>query len=330
MNAQYKIEKINPGEISDIARLHAVCFNGRDNVDFFKWKYFENPAGDAFCLAVKDSGNIVGSCVMIPEEFYVFGERKKIYKCCDLMIHPKYRRQGLSTRLAFSLNECLKKEGPLFLYTLCGKNATPTFLKNKWTKFCDVDIYFKHRKQLSVKFFFEKIKRLFNNNTLRHISSVSGLCKDYRFSSDDAKIRIAKDERYLGWRLRDPRYTYKIIGYYDNDVLKGYISYNAGINDVLYIVDLDSGGGDAKIIEALVSAAELDAHKSGHRLVIALAFKDSIFQKTIKRNNYLRNPFGRGPLKSTMDFNILVEETHDKKIFNKSNWDVYSINYDDI
>ena len=330
MDNRYKTKKIDYKEIDKIAQLYTICFSRTKSVNFFKWKYFDNPTGEALCLAVKDDGNIVGSCVMIPEEFYVFGKKMKIYKCCDLMVHPQYRRQGISTKLISSLSEHLKQSGPLFLYTLCGKNATPGFLKNQWLKLDDVSYYFKHKNQLKVKFFFNRLEKLYNRRILRQINSISDLCKNYKFKIDDTKIHIVKDEKYFRWRLKNPRYKYNIIGYYEKDILNGYIIYNIGIKNNTYIIDLEADNNNAKIINTLLTSVELASYKSNHKLVIALTIKDGIFQRLIKKNKYIRNPFRKGPLTSIMDFNILIDEMYGNKAFNKSNWNIYPLNYDAI
>lgn len=330
MANNYKIEKINYEGIDKIIRLYTLCFGRIKDANFFKWKYFDNPAGEALCLAANYDGNTIGSCVMIPEEFYVFGKKMKIYKCCDLMVAPEYRKKGVSSKLVFSLIDQLRQAGHLFLYTLCGKNATPSFRKNKWLKLDDVRYYFKHRNQYRVKFLFNEFERLYTEGILRQIDPHIDLCKNYNFKIDVNKIRNVRDERFLRWRLKNPYNKYNSVGYYEKDVLKGYVIYNAGINNNIYLIDLEADNEDLEIIKTLLAAVEFAACKSNRRLIIVLAVKDTGLERLIKNNGYLINPFSRGPLTSLLDFNILIDETYGNEVFSKSKWDISGLNYDDI
>jgi hypothetical protein len=331
MNSDYKIEKISCGEVDKIAELYKICFGREAIAGLFKWKYSDNPAGEILLSAVKFNGAIVGFCVMIPENFHIFGEKKLIYKCADLMVHPCHRRKGLSTDLVLFLCENLKKSGRLFLYTLCSKNATHSFLKNKWSKSGNIYNYFKHNRQIKAELLFTRPEMLHKKGILRPINSVLDLCRDYKINVNEDRVNIVKDEKYLKWRLSDPRHKYNIIGYYDDEALKGYAVYSLGNNNIAYIIDIETfKGSDQKIGSALLSAIELSALKAGQRALIGLAAEGSAFQEMVKKNRYIRNPFQKGPLSSILDFNILVDEAYGARARDRANWDIRPINYDGI
>jgi GNAT superfamily N-acetyltransferase len=330
MRNTYTISNIDRKEIDMVAELYKACFGRDAGVDLFTWKYLNNPGGEALSLAVRCDADIVGSCVMIPENVYVFGKKKKIYKCADLMVHPEHRRKGLSVALIRSLCERLKQDEPLFLYTLCSKNVTPGFVKNKWIKLGDVYSYFKHTGQCKIKFLFNHVRKLYEKGILKQIYPFSNLCKEYKFKIDEMRIGIVKDESYLCWRLSDPRYRYSIIGYYEDSELKGYIIYNVGIHDIVYIVDVEAYNDDARILKVLINAVEAVACEFHRRLIVALATDGSNFQKTIKRNHYVRNLFSKGPLSSIMDFNILIDNVYDDRAQERLCWDIRPMQYDGI
>lgn len=329
MTDEYKIEKSNTNEIGAIARLYSRCFGREESVDFFKWRYLENPAGQAVCLVARHNKDIVGSCAMIPENFYVFGEERRLYKCCDLMVDSGHRNHGLAKKLIGSSAEYLKQSGPIFLYTLSGA-STHLFLKNHWLKLGNFNQYFKHRAQLKIKFIFRNVEYLYKKGILRTISSVRDICKDYIFKIDNTDIHIAKDEKYLLWRLGDPRYKYKIIGYYENNTLRGFIIYNNGIGGNDYIIDMEIASDDSRVKKALLDAIEFSTYKSGHKLIMALALENSSFQKLISINRYMRNPFRRGPLPSIRGLHVLIDSSYDAEALKGLHWNVYSSNYDDI
>jgi|GEM_PF-2079127 len=331
MCADYKIEKIGPEDIGKVSQLYKICF-GRDmGIDLLKWKYFQNPDGESLLLGAKFNGNIIGSCVMLPETFSIFGKPKKVYKCADLMVSPDHRNKGLAGGLIQSLCEDLKKKEPLFLYTMCSKTATRSFRKNNWIKLGDLYTYFKHNSQLKVESLFTNPGRLYRKGILRPINSISELCVERNFSVNENMISTIKGESYLGWRLGDPRYKYSIIGYYDKDILAGYAVYGLGPRNIAYLIDINVNDHDnAQAVRALLDAVEFNALKTNRRLLIALALEGSAFQKVVKKGNYMRNPFSKGPLTSIMDFNIFTDEAYGEKARNRANWDILPINYDGI
>ncbi len=330
MSNKYIIEKLSCNETYKIAPLYSISFGKATSANAFKWKYFDNPSGKPLCLGAKDKENLIGAFTLVPEDFYVFGDKSKVYKCNDLMVHPEYRGQGLGSKLVRSVSEHLKQSGSLFIYTFCAKYVSPFFFNNKWQKLYDVEYFFKHKAHLKAKFVFKKFEKLFNNRTLRRIKSISELCKNYEFKIDNTKIHIIKDEKYFNWRLKDPRFKYDIIGYYKRNSLEGYIIYNSGINNNKFIIDLEAQNGNLGIINTLISSVEFSAYNNYNKSVIALTVKGSPFQKLIKKNKYIRNPFHKGPLTSTMDFNILINSNYNDELSNKLNWDIYPLSYDAV
>ena len=51
----------------------------------------------------------------MPEDVFVFAERRTIYKCTDLMVHPAHQRRGLAKRIIDLLNYLTR---PFFPYSL--------------------------------------------------------------------------------------------------------------------------------------------------------------------------------------------------------------------
>lgn len=326
----FEIKKIGANEAEKISHLYRLSFGRERDPAFFRWKYFENPAGDALCMAAFHGAEVLGSCVMIPEDFFVFGDKLKIYKCCDLMVSPWHRKKGISTSMVSSLVENLRQNGPLFLYTLCGKNATGGFLRNRWSMLDGVGYYFLHKCQFRVKRLFSDPGRLYEKGILRKIDSIADLCKNYNFDIDRSKIHNARSRRYLEWRLGNPHYSYAITGYFEAGAMAGYVICNDSAGSNTYIIDLQAYKNDPRVIGALLTGVESAAYSSGKRMVMALAVKKTVFQRRLRRNMYFNNPFHKGPLSSLLDFNILIDNVHPSRAREQANWDLLSLNYDDI
>ena len=130
--------------------------------------------------------------------------------------------------------------------------------------------------------------------------------------------------------MGNPYYEYNITAYYEEGAAKGYVIYNTGVDNNTYIIDLEAYGNNPTVIKTLLAAVELFTYKSGRRLIIALTVKGTVFQESIKKNNYLNNPFSKGPLASIIDFNILIDSSYGKEVLDKATWDIRPLNYDDI
>ncbi|MBF0363025.1 MAG: GNAT family N-acetyltransferase [Oligoflexia bacterium] len=330
---EYKIKRILVEDVHKVAELYNICFSREKNTEFFRWKYFENPVEHAKCSIALHGEKIVGSCVLIPEDFFVFGKNMRVYKCCDLMTHPQHRKRGLSTKLINDVTMTVKQSGPVFFYTLCSKNATGAFLKNKWVMSAEVRYHFKHISQIKLQVAFRKlIKRKKNIGNIRVIDSISDLYNGFKIkhtNNGNDNIQLYKDEKYLKWRLGNPFYNYCILGYFQDDAIKGYLIYNKGINNNIFIIDLETKDNNLQIANLLLNHLESIASEN-NKSVLALTIKDTYFQKLIQENGYICNPFRRGPLTSILDFNVFIDEDQDRRSLQKEMWSIHPLNYDDV
>lgn len=330
ISGKYTLEKAERNDLEQIAVIFSKCFGVIGTEKFFQWKYFENPAGEAFCLLVKYKSNIVGSYAMVPEDFSVFGKQKKIFKACDLMILPEHRSWGTASSLISGLTERLSNSGPLFLYVLSFEATAPLLLKNNWKKIDSVGRYFKASALMNIDFISRSTESLYRDGTLREISSIKTLMSIRSFKDNASGIRIIKSREYLQWRLSDPRHTYRITGYFKDGCLRGSIICNAGIGEADYLIDLDLTDKDKEVATALLDAAYYQSSKSGRKLIIAVTNLSSTLNSYLVSNGYLRNPFQFGPLPDEIGLYALVDDAHGNQCLNKNNWDIYPDSYDGI
>lgn len=327
MTDNYSVEKLLFEELDKLTALKTLCFGTKTNPDFFKWRYFDNPDGEAYCLIIKHKNQIVGSCAIAPEKFIVFGVQKTIYKYADLMIHPEHRSKGLAAMLVNQLAKDLKQMQEQFLYTFCGNNSAPSFVKNGWTKIGNVNYYFKTKYTLAIKHLFNNPKTLFDSGILKETENYTDFFKGYQFITNENEVHLVKSKEFFEWRLRDPRFSYKLIGYYENENLIGYAIYNCSFKKFSFIVDIEAPNKD--IYKKLINAIEYKSLKGGFKFVFALALDSSPFHKILRKSIFQFNPLKRGPLHSLMNVFILNDNS-DKRLTNKKIWNLYTIHYDDI
>ncbi|MBF0328706.1 MAG: GNAT family N-acetyltransferase [Nitrospirae bacterium] len=324
--SEYIVQNLNIQHISQMADLYFLSCKKQLKPELIKWKYFDNPAGEAILKGIFLNEELIGSGAMVPEKVNVLSEKKVVYKCTDLMIHPAHQGKGLGTLITLSLKDQVQLLNPIFCYTLCSKKATSVFLKNGWLNVGELIYYFKPKILLEISnLFYNKI-----NPTIRIYDSINGLFDNYQFRNDSTKISLEKSADFLKWRMLNPRFNYKIICHYENNMINGYLIYSLGKSGFLNIVDMESIYEDKIVFELLLKALEIEACKRDYRGIVAITFETNYFDKMLVNNNYIKNPFKIGPMHSQLDFNIFTQENRLDKSLSLSNWEIYSINYDDV
>lgn len=321
----YSYRLLTAQDLQAINELFLASFGYNANERLFEWKYFSNPSGNALVAGAFIEGKLVGSGAMIPEKLLVENSETTVYKCTDLMTHPKHQQRGISKKVnELLLSEVNNTDAP-FCYTLCSKISTRSFIRNNWTFLAEVVYYFKPRVYL-------QISNLFRQNLSSSVSvqRISDKMKpEFVGSSDDNKIRLIQDSDYLLWRVSHPNFEYYVIYHYDNKrSVNGYLIYSISKGKVLNVLDIRTAK-DAAIKKKLLLAAEQITLSQNLKGVMVFTVKNTELYRFIRQRGYLSNPFKRGPLQSILDFNIYNRNpaiaTNDLL-----QWEVSGLWYDDI
>lgn len=310
--------------LDDLNDLYKVSFNKNTNNSIYRWKYFENPEGDAIVVGAFYENELVASGAMIPELFKIQNQNELIFKCTDLMTHPNHQKKGLSKKINELLREEIKRQGTSCCYTLCSSISTKSFLKNNWQYLGAVHNYFLPNALIKLKFLFLKsISYEFYN--------ISLLSEEYlNIEQSGSNISKIKTKNYLTWRLSNPRYSYKTIGRFNADkVLLGrmIVSYSPG--GVLNLIDIDASEDAVK--NDLLHFAEKMVLNENLKGLVVMCIQHTNLQHYMRKKKYLQNPFKIGPLQSLLDFDILGMDSKRLELFtNPASWHLTGLNYDDI
>jgi hypothetical protein len=140
---EYTIKKVEAADFNLLIPLMQNCFGMNVDIDYFRWKYIDNPAGQFLGFIAVDSKGEVGAYYgVIPELYAIHGEEKKIYQSCDTMTHSAHRRKGLFQMLAKHCYNYLAERNELFVIGFGGGQSTPGFLKFGWKHIFDIHYYF--------------------------------------------------------------------------------------------------------------------------------------------------------------------------------------------
>jgi len=91
-------------------------FTGRSVSDFYRWKYFGNPSGNAVVGVAVASGRIISIVAGTPKRVQVGPEVLLAFELGDFITAPEYRKQGLFSKLIELVCAEARKKGGSFAY----------------------------------------------------------------------------------------------------------------------------------------------------------------------------------------------------------------------
>lgn len=326
----YQIHSLNEKDIESIAELYLLAFKREPNLDLFKWKYFNTPFGNATLAGIYTDNVLVGCGAIVPEKMNVFGKTKTVYKYMDFMVHPLHRRKGLITMIINSLiSNTSCHEETIIRYMFCTETVTQAFKKYNHLKLASIQNYFKPRTMLLLGSFFNNTKKLYAKGILQKFDSIPDRLNTFPFNISKNKIGIIKSISYLKWRMENPKFNYKIICYLEKNKVIGYIITGIGKYNMLNIIDFEVLNNNQNVLKSILKSAEYEATINNCKAMIGITKDNSTWSNLFRKNNFLINPFNKGPLKSILDFNV-QENKGAPKFMKKENWEINALNYEDI
>jgi ribosomal protein S18 acetylase RimI-like enzyme len=301
-------------DLEQLYNLFTLCFDSQTlSKEFFKWKYFDNPAGEALICGLFDGTKLIASGALLPELIDYQGSYKLIYKCTDLMTDPAYRGKGLAKKLVHNLTENgLEKSD--FLYTICSKVATKSFLRADWS-YIDKMIYF-------VRFpLFSLLKT--NTNIIYHRSSFDEVISSFNLPGSENEVKILKEE--LLWRIQNPKFHYGMYELVEQGISHFIVfSYLNRSIQLVYFTTYSS----KKILRKLFGRLHKDARQTNQKVISLLPANTQYFSFFIKKG-YLTNLFSFGKMQSLLDLNFISTQ-NDAGFISFFKRKLTMLNYDDI
>jgi hypothetical protein len=88
----WSIRLYRPGDESQIIGLFQRVFGQERSLAHWRWKFLGNPEGAQICLAVTDTGEVIGQYAGIPVRVMVDGQTFTFSQAIDSMVDAGYRR----------------------------------------------------------------------------------------------------------------------------------------------------------------------------------------------------------------------------------------------
>ncbi len=318
----YKIEKVSADNFSMLIPLMKDCFGMTVNIDYFKWKYLKNPAGNFIgFVAIEIATNEVAAYYgVIPQKFIFNGVEQIIYQSCDTMTHSKHRRKGLFQQLALVCYDNIKQHHNFFIIGFGGGQSTPGFLKFGWKQIFQFKYYFKPNLLCKLDGIFPISKNVFTEET-----SFDGLSDLIEKQNHTAEIYSNKNLAHFNWRIANPNQSYKIISVSHGEKKEGYIVYTQQENKlILFDFSFHNKQAKRRLMQYL-SAVVVQKKLQG---VIAFCQENGEQSKILKQHFYISNPFNKGPLHEKVPFIIFTDDARFDKYSDAKKWSVTSYDHD--
>ncbi len=320
----YDLKRIGSDDFEVLIPLMKDCFGMDVDIDYFRWKYTENPAGSfvGFIAVDKFTGAVGGYYGVIPQFFELNGEKKTIFQSCDTMTHSEHRRRGLFRKLAMRCYQELKNENKLFIIGFGGGQSTPGFLKFGWRQLFNYRYYFRPSQLCQFSKGSESIKdEIVLTKALKAIEK--GL--DVSRGKIKAKAHAIRTEEQIKWRLSNPYHKYLALRTKADD--KSYIIFYVDKDKLVvfdvYLAKIESGRKMMKFLSREVV-------KKGFKGIISFCMEGSEDAANLKKLGFITNPFNFGPLSERVPFILYGSEEVMDQYMSPEDWHVTTYDHDSL
>lgn len=317
----YKIRRLQKSEFHLLLPLMKDCFGLELDIEYFEWKYLHNPAGEFVgFVAISEENEISAYYGVIPETYKIDEEIKVIYQSCDTMTHSKHRRKGLFKHLANACFDYLREREKLFVMGFGGGQSTPGFIKFGWTHCFDIRNYFY---PLQFTFLARMYKNV--NENIEKLEEFEGISDLIIKSNFQARVHSHKTLDVFNWRISNPRYKYEVLSYKENKEYLGYICFYKQANKIfLFDYYFKTPKSRKELFHKLKSILFENKFKG----IVAFCQENSAFSKPLKENNFIANPFSRGPLSEKTPFILYTDKYKMNQYSDSLNWSINSFDHD--
>ncbi len=306
-DAEFEFRRIrNDGNSNRFSELMFASFGKKADETYFKWKYFDNPAGELIAFEAIHDGKTVGFYGIIPELYNLNGQIERVYQSMDTMTHPDFQRRGLFVKLAkMTYADAIKQDGKLLIVGFPGDQSYGGFIKKlEWKTIKENCRYiFVPRPLFNMTRIFSPIK----NAKIRPFSEMTGELVVY-LSRIDPLTKISKffDEKIFQWKIFDnPNYDYKVIGIIKNDSLSGVCVYRIGglksceISWVNFLDQTDYKTRIRNILKHIFDETKI-------RYIYTWEPQPKDLAEAYKKSGFIVNTLSKGPFNTT--FPLIIYE----------------------
>ena len=194
--------------ITSFLESAALAHNYPDikTIDWFYWKFKENPYGEAILACAEDNGKIVGCVAYGIQPFWLNGKKIKGVLSFETFVHPLYQGKGIFGELIKLGEETIKSKEIDLMLNFPNLNSLNGFLKNGWVQIESPEYWIKGRNLLTVPLNIKNIRQSFKSNNFNII--LHDAPTDFEQSPSRLLNSLITSD-YLKWRF----FTYPVSEY---------------------------------------------------------------------------------------------------------------------
>jgi len=317
MMQSWSIRKFEDADEAAVINLQALAFNELTDLDYWVWKYKENPVGSMRYVAEDKREGIVGHYGLLFQKIKIGDKIVTGSQAVDAMTHPNFQRQGMFVKLGKEILHRAGNEGIFFTFGFPNEAALPGHKKVGWVEICEVPILLKPLNIASI--FGKRVKnthllkigsniarvplrlvRQGKKTQLERLSVKSVTCFDERINEFWSKVAPSytiiqvRDKDFLNWRyVTNPHNQYTILIAEENETIVGYAVLGEmtvyGIRGGA-IVDILTYSDQGQISEFLISRAIEQFQKKDMGYVGCMMQRGSMYYGALKRHGFIVTP----------------------------------------
>lgn len=118
--------------IPEYINLHRTCFpnSPTPSLDYFKWLYSENPAGNAVGADAWCEDVLVGQVIAVPASYVLKDVPVNGVLAVNVAVHPKFQGRLLFKKLGLEMCEYAREDGFGFVIGVANRQATPGWIRH--------------------------------------------------------------------------------------------------------------------------------------------------------------------------------------------------------
>jgi len=263
---------------------------GQTAADFYRWKYLQNPSGEAIVGVAMAGDRVVSTVAAVPKRLQAGTETLTVYELGDFLTAEGYRRRGLFSRLVEMVCAEATRRGAALAYVRPNDSSFPILVDH--VRFCE-PIQLQARRYLAFGGALTRryglpagLVRLSGIDRLSQLVSTGRPTRQIvveraqRFgqATDEfwERVRgqyafaIVRDSKYLNWRFADSPTPYRTWVVWQKGLIGGFVvAFVSPTEAAGYIMDLFTDRSDRAAARCLLRSCFRSLLDEGVRTIYA-------------------------------------------------------------
>lgn len=142
------VQEPDKNGILDLLKLSLGGGSIPRTLEYWSWKHERNPFGCSAAIIAESEGNIVGLRVFMRWTWDSAGKRIQAVRAVDTATHPRWRGQGIFSRLTRALVEQMRDEQVAIVFNTPNRFSRPGYLKMGWASLGRMSLWIRPRPTL--------------------------------------------------------------------------------------------------------------------------------------------------------------------------------------